>query len=75
LDVLFVQEQLRGQGYGQALLTAAEQEAKQRGCKHAFLDTFSFQAPQFHQKRGYRVFGKLLNFPPGHSRYFLQKQL
>ncbi len=70
-----MQEQLRGRGYGQVLLAAAEQEAKQRGCKHVFLDTFSFQSPQFYQKRGYRVFSKLLNFPPGYSRYFLQKQL
>ena len=75
IDLLFVPEVFRGQGYGDALLLAAELEARHRGCEHAFLNTFSFQAPNFYQKRGYVVFGELANFPPGHTRYFLQKQL
>ena len=75
VELLLVREQYRGQGYGQELLTAAEQEAKKRGCLHAFLDTFSFQAPEFYKQQGYEVFGQLSNFPPGHNRYWLQKQL
>jgi GNAT superfamily N-acetyltransferase len=75
IDVLFVQEELRSQGYGAVLLDAAEQEAGNRGCLHAYLDTFSFQTPNFYINRGYHVFGELPNFPTGHTRYFLRKDL
>lgn len=75
LDVLWVKEELRGRGYGHRLLTMAEQEARQRGARNAYLDTFSFQAPAFYEQHGYRVFGQLKDFPPGHQRYFLTKQL
>ena len=75
IDILWVDENWRGQGYGHTLLEAAEQEAVRRGCKYAFLDTFSFQAPEFYQQQGYVIFGELPNFPPGYSRFFLKKEL
>jgi ribosomal protein S18 acetylase RimI-like enzyme len=72
---LWVAETLRDQGYGQQLLLKAEQAAKQRGCSYAYLDTFSFQALGFYQRLGYQIFGVLKDYPPGHERYFLQKQI
>lgn len=75
INLMWVQEDLRGQGYGQQLLTLAEDEARKRGAKHAYLDTFSFQAPDFYQKFGYQEFGRLEDFPPGHTRYFMTKAL
>lgn len=75
IDLLWVQDELRGQGHGHRLLTIAEDDARQRGAKHAYLDTFSFQAPAFYTQHGYQVFGELQEFPPGHQRYFLTKQL
>jgi GNAT superfamily N-acetyltransferase len=72
---LWVAEALRGQGYGRKLMFAAEQTAKGRGCSHAYLDTFSFQALGFYERLDYQRFGVLENFPPGHQRYFLQKQI
>jgi GNAT superfamily N-acetyltransferase len=75
INLMWVKEELRGRGYGHRLLTLAEDEARRRGAKNAYLDTFSFQAPDFYKKHGYQVFGELANFPPGHTRYFLQKQL
>jgi GNAT superfamily N-acetyltransferase len=75
LDLLWVKDELRGRGYGHRLLTLAEQEARQRGAKNVYLDTFSFQAPNFYKQHGYQVFGELEDFPPGHQRYFLTKQL
>lgn len=53
IHYLFVEERLRKEGIGSELLLAAEREAKERGCKYAFVDTFSFQAPQFYIKHGY----------------------
>lgn len=75
INLMWIREDLRGQGYGQELLTLAEDEARKRGATHAYLDTFSFQAPDFYQKSGYHEFGRLDNFPPGHTRYFLSKAL
>jgi GNAT superfamily N-acetyltransferase len=75
LDLMWVKEELRGRGYGHRLLTLAEEEARRRGAKNAYLDTFSFQAPEFYQQHGYRVFGQLDDFPVGHQRYYLKKQL
>lgn len=75
VDLLWVKDELRGRGYGQRLLARIEEEARRRGAKYAFLDTFSFQAPEFYKRRGYQVFGELPDFPPGHIRYFLVKQL
>ena len=75
LDLLWVQEELRGRGYGQRLLQAAEEAARQRGARQVFLDTFSFQAPDFYRRRGYQVFGELPDFPAGHQRLFLWKRL
>ena len=75
LDLMWIKEELRGCGYGHRLMELAEDEARQRGAKNAYLDTFSFQAPDFYKQHGYQVFGELQDFPPGHQRYFLTKQL
>lgn len=75
INLLFVKAELRGRGYGHRLLTRAEEEARRCGAKNAYLDTFSFQAPEFYTRHGYGVFGELRDFPPGHQRYYLTKQL
>ena len=75
INLLFIKEELRGRGYGHQLLTMAEEEARKSGAKNAYLDTFSFQAPEFYQQHGYQVFGELKDVPPGHTRFYLTKQL
>lgn len=75
IDVLWVDESVRGQGYGAELLATAEKEGVARGCRAAYLDTFSFQAPGFYERFGYETFGILEEFPEGHTRYFLRKEL
>lgn len=75
VDVFWIHESYRGGGTGTSLLAAAEQEAARRGCQYAYLDTFSFQAPEFYKKLGYVVFGELPDFPAEHSRIFLKKVL
>lgn len=72
---LWIDDEARGGGLGRRLLLAAEAEARARGCRHAHLDTFSFQARGFYESLGYEVFGELPDFPPGHSRFFLRKHL
>ncbi len=73
--MLWVSEAHRGKGYGSMLLQQAEEKAKAYGCTNSFLDTHSFQAPEFYQKHGYKEFGRLDNFPPGHSRLYFSKTL
>lgn len=72
---LWVDDALRGQGIGRALLGQAEDEARARGCKYAFLDTFSFQAPVFYAKQGYEEVFTLENFPLTGKRHYFTKQL
>ncbi len=75
VDILWVGDEHRGAGLGTALLEAAEDEARRRGCTKAHLDTISFQARPFYESLGWRLFGTLEDNPPGHTRYFLQKDL
>ncbi len=75
VNYLWVGESARGKGNGRKLMLAAEQEARTRGCKNSWLDTFSFQARDFYERLGYRIFGELEDFPPGHRRYFMRKSL
>ena len=72
---LFVSQQLRGKGIGSKLLETAEREAKQRGCKYAFVDTFSFQAPTFYKKHGYREVFTLKEYPYTEKRHYYTKEL
>jgi GNAT superfamily N-acetyltransferase len=75
INILWIDEALRGKGYGSKLMAAAEAEALKRDCKRSFLDTHSFQARPFYERLGYEVFGVLENYPGEHKRFFLQKTL
>ena len=72
---LWVNEELRGQNIGSKILNQAEDTAKERGCKYAFLDTFSFQAPMFYIKHGYKEVFTLEEYPVTGKRYYFTKTL
>ncbi len=72
---LWVSKELRGQQIGSEILKQAEKTAKERGCKYSFLDTFSFQAPLFYKKHGYREVFTLENYPVTGKRYYFTKNL
>ena len=73
--ILWVDPAARGQGNGSRLLLAAENYAIERGCVAATLETASFQARPFYEKCGYEVFAALEDYPPGHTKFYLRKQL
>jgi ribosomal protein S18 acetylase RimI-like enzyme len=75
VDCFWLPNDLRGEGWGERLLAAAEDEARQRRCRHARLFSYSFQAPGFYEKLGYRVFGVLEDYPPGERQVWLRKDL
>jgi GNAT superfamily N-acetyltransferase len=70
---LWVNEAHRHAGLGSRILLAAEAEARRRGCQHALLDTYSFQALGFYLKNGYQEFGRLTGFAGQHDRHYLHK--
>lgn len=72
---LWVAETHRGQGIGENLLRLAEKKASEKNCHGAYLYTYSFQSPQFYEKYGYRIFGKLEKFCGEHTKYFMKKKL
>ena len=73
--ILWVDDPLREQGYGEQLLQMAEADAFEKGCLHVYLDLIDFQTPRFYIQHGYVVFGELADFPPGHTRRFMRKTL
>lgn len=71
---LWIDEEHRRFGHGRALMAAAEDEGRRRGCSAVWLDTFEFQARPFYERHGYELFGTL-DFPAGFKRYFMKKAL
>lgn len=55
LEVLWVDEKYRGQGYGRDLVQEAQRLAKEIGCISSHVYTFSWQAPDFYQAVGYEL--------------------
>ncbi|MEH7267841.1 GNAT family N-acetyltransferase [Bacillus toyonensis] len=75
IDFLWVDESVRHDGYGSQLLHEIEGIAKEKGCRLILLDSFSFQAPEFYKKHGYREYGVVEDHPKGHSQHFFEKRL
>ena len=75
VQVLWVRGDLRGHGVGAKLLALAEEEAARRGCTTVYLDTFSFQAPGFYERHGYREFHAIGGFPRGIKKHYFRKAI
>jgi GNAT superfamily N-acetyltransferase len=75
IDVLTVAEPYRRQGVGSRLLARVEEIARTRGCVGIRLDTTTFQAPDFYTRHGYTEFGRIGDYPPGHTRIWLMKRI
>ena len=75
IELLFLPADLRGRDLGTQVMRRAEEEARRRGCREAWLDTFGFQARGFYERLGYETFGQLDGYPQGYARYFMRKAL
>ena len=74
IDYLWVDEKLRDKDIGSEIINKAEIEARTRGCKYVFLNTFSFQAEGFYLKLGYKKVFSLEEYPvTGKRHYFIKK--
>lgn len=75
IDILWVNEEYRGQGLGRSLLDKAENLAREKNCTFIKLNTFSFQAPEFYKKYQYEVMAVIENAPLGQRHYYYKKDL
>ncbi|MFS0673593.1 GNAT family N-acetyltransferase [Ornithinibacillus sp. 179-J 7C1 HS] len=75
IQFLWVDESIRGQGFGGKLIKRAEDFAMEKKCRFIKVDTFSFQAPDFYQNLGYEIYGIIEDYPEGYNHYFLLKRL
>jgi ribosomal protein S18 acetylase RimI-like enzyme len=75
LSHLWVDDAARGQGLGSALVRAAEDEARHRGCTCVVLFTHDVQAPGFYERLGYETVGVVDDYPVGSAARWFRKQL
>jgi len=71
IDLLWLDPSLRGQGLGEKIIHSIESGARARGIDRVYLTTTSFQALPFYYHLRYRLFGVLMDRPPGHRYYYL----
>ena len=75
IELLWVREDSRKDGWGSKLLRAAEAEAHRRGCDRVAVSSFTFQAPGFYERHGYVETGRTLGIPGGNADVHLFKSL
>lgn len=73
IDLVWVERDMRGNGWGRKLVNMAEEIAVQRGCTEAWVGTT--REVEFFRKLGYCVSGKLALFPTGETLYWMSKPL
>jgi RimJ/RimL family protein N-acetyltransferase len=54
IDTIFVDESLRGKGYGRELMDKAENLARDKGCSFITITTMDWEARGFYEKLGYQ---------------------
>jgi GNAT superfamily N-acetyltransferase len=72
LQQIWVRDDYRRGGVGTRLVRSFEEQARRHGCKLVYLDTFTFQAPDFYRKLGYQVACELEGFPGGASKLIMR---
>jgi GNAT superfamily N-acetyltransferase len=68
---LWVNEPIRGRGLGRALLTAAEDRPRARGCHQVVLS----QATDLYTRSGHDIVGEVEDDPAGSAAYWFRKRL
>jgi ribosomal protein S18 acetylase RimI-like enzyme len=74
ISMLYIPDNLRGQGLATRMMTLAEDEARARGCIGAYIDTMNPQALNLYRKLGYVEIGRLDALAGGHVVTWLAKR-
>jgi GNAT superfamily N-acetyltransferase len=75
ISTVWIDDSLRGQGHGRAMLDVVETEGRRLGATHSWLYTASWQARPFYEAMGYSCFGEMAFGAGKHWRYFMRKDL
>jgi len=75
IDELWVDDNHRSMGVGKQLMILAEDYAIHNNLTGLWLWTQSWQAAKFYDRLGYREFTRFADFPKGHNRIGLRKQV
>jgi len=73
IDILYVDEKMRGQDIGSMLMKEAEKFVKDKNLTGMYLLTADFQARPFYEKCGFEVCGCIEDMPPGSKMWILKK--
>lgn len=63
IGMVWVREGSRQDGWGARMIAAAEQTARERGCRQVLVSSFTFQAPDFYRRQGYVEFARSEGLP------------
>ncbi len=75
VNLLFVNDNYRGNKVATKLMNLIEEEGKKRGIKNIYLGTCDFQAYDLYVKLGYFVSMTIKDFPKGFNEYTFIKEL
>lgn len=75
IKYLYVDKSYRNKGIGKELMEKAFSYGKSKGCNFAFVETLSFQAPDFYQKLGFEIELERIGYSSGTSFCYLRKDL
>jgi N-acetylglutamate synthase-like GNAT family acetyltransferase len=75
LQQVWVDEAHRGRGLGERLMNSAIEEARSRGCRHVFLQTYDFQAPGFYARLGFVPIAEIRDKPLGRTELVMRLSL
>ena len=75
VKLVWVDEAYRGQAIATNLMRQIEEYAADQGMAVSFVDTMSYQAPEFYVKIGYQEDARVKNFYAGFDRIFYKKDL
>ena len=75
LQAMWVDERLRGRGLGRALMVAAEDEARRRGCGLVAFHAYDLLAKSLYERLGYEVVGVIESWPAGSAARWYRKDL
>lgn len=75
LQAMWVDEALRGQGLARALMGAAEEEARRRGCGLVVFHAYDVLAEGLYERLGYDTVGVVEGWPAGSATRWFRKAL